>query len=69
MPRRSKPLDWMPFKNTEKDLEGDWAIDGPMLRVRTKHGSKGAVLSSVSFAPTLALMLADELAKEVRPIP
>jgi len=62
--KTKKQLDWIPFKKKigTNELEGQWALDGRILRVTTNHGSKSAMLNA-SNPESLALMLALELAK------
>lgn len=66
MARKTKSLRWFPFKRKIEDLEleGEYAIDGRLIRVRTKHGTKVTQLGGMSGNPeAFAVTLAAELAK------
>lgn len=68
MGRKTKALRWFPFKRTLGDieLEGEYAIDGRLIRVRSKHhpGEKVTQLGGMSGDPEgFAVTLAMELAK------
>ena len=66
MAKRKTPLRWVRFTRTigEHNLEAEYAIDGRLIRVRSKHGEKATQLGGSKSDPEgLAAMLALELAK------